>query len=137
ISERRIDRLVNPDKSEGLPAFLARNAGVESGFMIAHVAAASLLNEARVLAHPASVDNVPTSGGKEDHVSMGMTSAFKLRSIVDLAENLFAIELLAGAEALEHSHPSHAGKGAERPFQPARTVAKPMTTDRRLSGNDA
>src|SRR5213595_1495079 len=107
ISERRIDRLVNPDKSEGLPAFLARNAGVESGFMIAHVAAASLLNEARVLAHPASVDNVPTSGGKEDHVSMGMTSAFKLRSIVDLAENLFAIELLAGAEALEHRHPLH------------------------------
>src|SRR5213596_4125689 len=111
ISERRIDRLVNPDKSEGLPAFLARNAGLESGFMIAHVAAASLLNEARVLAHPASVDNVTTSGGKEDHVSMGMTSALKLRSIVNLAENLFAIELLAGAEALEHRHPLRAGKG--------------------------
>src|SRR6202030_1761430 len=88
ISERRIDRLVNPDKSEGLPAFLARKPGVESGFMIAHVAAASLLNEARVLAHPASIDNVSTSGGKEDHVSMGMTCALKLRSIVELAENL-------------------------------------------------
>ena len=73
ISERRIDRMVNPDKSEGLPAFLARQPGLESGFMIAHVAAASLLNEARVLAHPASVDNITTSGGKEDHVSMGMT----------------------------------------------------------------
>ena len=70
--------------------------------MIPHVAAASLLNEARVLAHPASVDNVTTSGGKEDHVSMGMTAALKLRSIVDLAENLLAIELLAAAEALEH-----------------------------------
>jgi len=137
ISERRIDRLVNPDKSEGLPAFLARNAGVESGFMIAHVAAASLLNEARVLAHPASVDNVTTSGGKEDHVSMGMTSALKLRSIVDLAENSFAIELLAGAEALEHRHPLHAGKGVERAFKLVREVAKPLTADRALSGDIA
>src|SRR4029077_3939216 len=117
ISERRIDRMVNPDKSEGLPAFLARNPGLKSGFMIAHVAAASLLNEARVLAHPASVDNVPTSGGKEDHVSMGMTSALKLRSTVDLAENLCAIELLAGAEALEHRRPLRAGKGVERAFK--------------------
>ncbi|MFZ0915972.1 MAG: histidine ammonia-lyase, partial [Candidatus Udaeobacter sp.] len=73
ISERRTDRLVNPDKNEGLPAFLARHPGLESGFMIAQVAAASLLNEARVLAHPASSDNIATSGGKEDHVSMGMT----------------------------------------------------------------
>src|SRR5438445_1959104 len=137
ISERRIDRMVNPDKSEGLPAFLARNAGVESGFMIAHVAAASLLNEARVLAHPASVDNVTTSGGKEDHVSMGMTSALKLRSIVDLAENSFAIELLAGAEALEHRHPLHAGKGVERAFKLVREVAKPLTADRALSGDIA
>src|SRR6266513_1940058 len=113
ISERRIDRMVNPDKSEGLPAFLARNPGLESGFMIPHVAAASLLNEARVLAHPASIDNVSTSGGKEDHVSMGMTCALKLRSIVELAENLIAIELLAGAEALEHRRTLKAGDGVE------------------------
>src|SRR5438093_2631448 len=79
ISERRTDRLVNPDKREGLPAFLAREPGVQSGFMAAHIAAASLVNEARVLAHPASIDNITTSGGKEDHVSMGMTSALKLR----------------------------------------------------------
>lgn len=137
ISERRIDRLVNPDKSEGLPAFLARNPGVESGFMIAHVAAASLLNEARVLAHPASVDNVTTSGGKEDHVSMGMTSALKLRSIVDLAENLFAIELLAGAEALEHRRPLRAGQGVERAFKLVRQVAPRLTNDRPLSGDIA
>jgi histidine ammonia-lyase len=137
ISERRVDRLVNPDKSEGLPAFLARNPGVESGFMIAHVAAASLVNEARVLAHPASTDNVTTSGGKEDHVSMGMTSALKLRSIVDLAENLFAIELLAGAEALEHRHPLRAGKGVERAFELVREVAAPLTQDRPLSGDIA
>src|SRR5438132_1304411 len=137
ISERRIDRLVNPDKNEGLPAFLARQPGLESGFMIPHVAAAALLNEARVLAHPASVDNVTTSGGKEDHVSMGMTAALKLRSIVDLAENSFAIELLAGAEALEHRHPLHAGKGVERAFKLVREVAKPLTADRALSGDIA
>src|SRR5437867_1598765 len=113
MSERRIDRLVNPDKNEGLSAFLARKAGVESGFMIAQVAAASLVNEARVLAHPASADNITTSGGKEDHVSMGMTSALKLRSIVDLAENLLAIELLTAAEGLQHRRPLKAGAGVE------------------------
>ena len=133
ISERRIDRLTNPDKSEGLPPFLARKPGVESGLMVAQVAAASLVNEARVLAHPASVDNITTSGGKEDHVSMGMTSALKLRSIVDLAENLFAIELLASGEALEHRRPLRAGKGVERAFQLVRKVAPALTSDRALS----
>ena len=137
ISERRTERLVNPDKSEGLPPFLARKPGLQSGFMIAHVAAASLLNEARVLAHPASVDNITTSGEKEDHVSMGMTSALKLRSIVDLAENLFAIELLAAAEALEHRHPMKAGRGVERAFALVRQIAPPLTEDRSLSGDIA
>jgi histidine ammonia-lyase len=137
MSERRTDRLVNPDKSEGLPAFLAQRPGVESGFMIAHVAAASLLNEARVLAHPASVDNVTTSGGKEDHVSMGMTSALKLRSIVNLAENLVAIELLAAAEGLEYRRPLKAGRGVERAFAAVRKVAPPLTQDRALSGDIA
>jgi len=137
ISERRIDRLTNPDKSEGLPPFLARKPGVESGLMVAQVAAASLVNEARVLAHPASVDNITTSGGKEDHVSMGMTSALKLRSIVDLAENLFAIELLASAEALEHRRPLRAGKGVERAFQLVRKVAPALTSDRALSSDVA
>jgi histidine ammonia-lyase len=74
---------------------------MQSGFMIPHVAAVALLNEAKVLAHPASVDNLPTSAGKEDHVSMGMTSALKLRTIVENAEHVFAIELLAAAEGLE------------------------------------
>jgi histidine ammonia-lyase len=137
ISERRIDRLMNPDKNEGLPAFLAQKPGLQSGFMIAHVAAASLLNEARVLAHPASIDNITTSGGKEDHVSMGMTSALKLRSIVDLAENLFAIELLAAAEALEHRRPLKAGVGVERAFDAIRKIAAPLTEDRSLSGDIA
>src|SRR6266404_1477975 len=137
ITERRIERLLNPDKNEGLPAFLARQPGLQSGFMIAHVAAASLLNEARVLAHPASVDNITTSGGKEDHVSMGMTSALKLRSIVNLAENLLAIELLAAAEGLEHRRPLKAGVGVERAFDVLRKIARPLTQDRALSGDIA
>ena len=135
ISERRIERLINPDMNEGLPAFLARRPGMESGFMIAHVAAAALLNEAKVLAHPSSVDSVPTSGGKEDHVAMGMTGALKLRTIVDLAENLAAIELLAGAEALEHRRPLKAGVGVERAFTTLRKTAPPLTQDRSLSGD--
>ncbi len=137
MSERRIDRLVNPDKNEGLPAFLARQPGVQSGFMTAHVAAASLVNEARVLAHPASVDNITTSGGKEDHVSMGMTSALKLRSIINLAENLWAIELLAAAEGLEHRRPLKSGVGVERTFATVRRFAPPLTQDRPLANDIA
>jgi histidine ammonia-lyase len=137
ISERRTDRLVNPDKNEGLPAFLARHPGLESGFMTAQVVAASLINEARVLAHPASSDNITTSGGKEDHVSMGMTSALKLRSIVDLAENLLAIELLTAAEGLEHRRPLKAGVGVERAFAALRKIAPPLMQDRPLSGDIA
>ena len=105
--------------------------------MIPHVAAAALLNEARVLAHPASVDNVTTSGGKEDHVSMGMTAALKLRSILELAENLLAIELLAGAEALEHRRPLKAGVGVERAFAAVRKIAPSLMQDRSLSGDIA
>ena len=137
ISERRTDRLANPDKNEGLPPFLARQPGLQSGFMIAQVAAASLVNEARVLAHPASADNISTSGGKEDHVSMGMTSALKLRSIVDLAENLLAIELLTAAEGLEHRRPLKAGAGVERAFAAVRKTAPPLLQDRVLSGDIA
>jgi histidine ammonia-lyase len=137
ISERRIERLLNPDMNEGLPAFLARHPGMESGFMIAHVAAAALLNEAKVLAHPASIDNVPTSAGKEDHVSMGMTGALKLRAIVDLAENIFAIELLAAAEGLEHRRPLKSGVGVERAFAALRKMAPPLVQDRSLSSDIA
>jgi len=137
MSERRTDRLVNPDKNEGLPAFLARRPGLESGFMTAQVAAASLVNEARVLAHPASADNITTSGGKEDHVSMGMTSALKLRSVVELAENLLAIELLTAAEGLEHRRPLKAGVGVERAFAMVRKISPPLTQDRALAGDIA
>lgn len=137
ISERRVDRLVNPDSNEGLPPFLARRPGIESGFMIVHVVAAALLNEAKVLAHPSSVDSVPTSGGKEDHVSMGMTGALKLRTIVDNAEHTFAIELLTAAEGLEHRRPLKAGVGVERAFRILRSISPAVTEDRALSGDIA
>jgi len=133
ISERRTDRLVNPDLNEGLPPFLAPHAGTHSGFMILHVASVALLNEAKVLAHPASVDNLPTSGGKEDHVSMGMTGALKLRTIVENAEHLLAIELLSGAEALEFRRPLKAGIGVEQAYERVRALSPAVNEDRSLS----
>ena len=133
ISERRTDRLVNPDLNEGLPPFLARHAGIHSGFMVLHVASVSLLSEARVLAHPSSVDNLPTSGGKEDHVSMGMTAALKLRTIVENAEHLIAIELLCGAEALEFRRPLKSGVGVERAYERVRSISPAVNEDRSLS----
>jgi histidine ammonia-lyase len=133
IAERRIDRLVNPDLNEGLPPFLSSHAGTSSGFMIAQVCAAALLNEARVLAHPASVDNVPTSGGKEDHVSMGMTAALKLRQIVENAENVLAIELLAAAEGLDYRAPLRSSKPIERARELIRSMAPRVIEDRPLS----
>ena len=137
ISERRTDRLVNPDTSEGLPPFLSPHAGTHSGFMILQVAAVALLNEAKVLAHPASVDNLPTSGGKEDHVSMGMTSALKLRGIVENAEHLFAIELLSAAEGLEFRHPLKAGVGVEQAYERVRKLSAAVEADRSLSSDIA
>jgi histidine ammonia-lyase len=135
ISERRTDRLVNPDSSEGLPPFLSPHAGTHSGFMILHVAAVSLLNEAKVLAHPASVDNVPTSGGKEDHVSMGMTGALKLRTIVENAEHLLAIELLSAAEGLEFRRPLKSGAGVEQAYERIRSISPAVDTDRSMSAD--
>jgi histidine ammonia-lyase len=135
ISERRTDRLVNPDLNEGLPPFLAPHAGTHSGFMILHVAAVALLNEAKVLAHPASVDNLPTSGGKEDHVSMGMTAALKLRTICENAEHLLAIELLSGAEALEFRRPLKGGVGVEQAYERVRSISPAVNEDRSLSSD--
>jgi histidine ammonia-lyase len=133
IQERRIDRLVNPDLNQGLPAFLAAQPGVSSGFMIAHVAAVSLLNESKVLAHPASVDNVPTSGGQEDHVSMGMTAALKLRTIIDNGEHIAAIELLAAAEALRYREGFDPGPELRTVVARLRAVVPPLGEDRPLS----
>ncbi|HZE57256.1 MAG TPA: histidine ammonia-lyase [Chthoniobacterales bacterium] len=137
ISERRTDRLVNPDTSEGLPPFLSPHAGTHSGFMILQVAAVALLNEAKVLAHPASIDNLPTSGGKEDHVSMGMTSALKLRGIVENAEHLFAIELLAAAEGLEFRRPLKGGVGVEQAYERVRKLSPAVESDRSMSSDIA
>jgi histidine ammonia-lyase len=133
ISERRTDRLVNPDSSEGLPPFLTPHAGTHSGFMILHVASVALLNEAKVLAHPASVDNLPTSGGKEDHVSMGMTAALKLRTIVENAEHVIAIELLAAAEGIEFRRPLKGGLGVEQAFERVRSISQAVDADRSMS----
>jgi histidine ammonia-lyase len=133
ICERRIERLVNPDMNEGLPAFLTSRPGVSSGFMVAQIAAVALLNECKVLAHPASVDNLPTDGGKEDHVSMGMTAATKLRAIVENVEHVVAIELLCAAEGLEYRAPLRPGRGVERAHQQVRAHVPRLTRDRPLA----
>jgi histidine ammonia-lyase len=135
ITERRIDRLVNPDSNEGLPPFLTAHPGISSGFMMLQVTAVALLNEAKVLAHPASIDNVPTDGGKEDHVSMGMTSATKLRGIVKLAELTAAIELMTGAQALEYHAPLKPGRGVQQAYNIVRRFVEPLTQDRSMSGD--
>ncbi len=134
ITERRIDRLVNPDSNEGLPPFLTLHAGISSGFMMLQVTAVALLSEAKVLAHPASIDNVPTDGGKEDHVSMGMTAATKLRGIVQLAELATAIELLTAAQALEY-RPLAPGRGVKQAYDIVRKLVPPLTQDRAMASD--
>ncbi|MBS1717526.1 MAG: histidine ammonia-lyase [Armatimonadetes bacterium] len=137
ISERRIDRLVNPDANEGMPAFLSPSAGVSSGFMIAQVTAAALLAECRVLSHPSSVDSVPTSGGKEDHVSMGTTGAAKLRTVVENVETIIGIEFMCAAQGLEFRKPLRPGKAVESVYQDIRKRVAPLQEDRILSGDIA
>ncbi|MBV8629763.1 MAG: histidine ammonia-lyase [Silvibacterium sp.] len=137
ISERRIDRLINPDINEGLPAFLSKNPGVSSGLMIAHVAAAALLNESKVLSHPSSVDSVPTSGGKEDHVSMGMTGALKLRQVVSNAEHVLAIELICAAQGLEYRLPLNPARQVGAAADLVREIVPPLKEDRALADDIA
>lgn len=132
ISERRIERLVNPDLSEGLPAFLAHDPGMESGFMIPQVCAVALVNECKVLAHPASVDNLPTSAGKEDHVSMGMVAATKFRRIVANAARVVAIELLAAAQGIEYRRPMKSSAILEAMHSKVRAVSPAVNADRSL-----
>ena len=103
--------------------------------MMLQVTAVALLNEAKVLAHPASIDNVPTDGGKEDHVSMGMTSATKLRGIVKLAELATAIELMTAAQALEYLAPLKPGRGVQQAYEIVRRLVAPLTQDRSMSGD--
>jgi histidine ammonia-lyase len=130
ISERRIDRLVNPALNEGLPPFLAGSAGLESGLMMAQVTAASLVAENRVLAHPASSGSITTSGNKEDFVSMGMTAALKLRQVVRNTRLVLAIEALAAARALDLLAPLKSGIRLEEVRAHIRAVSPPIQSDR-------
>ena len=133
ITERRIDRLLNPDINEGLPAFLAMDPGLSSGFMIAQIVAAALINECQVLAHPSSTGSIPTDGGKEDHVSMGMTGALKLRQIVENAERVLAIELMCAAQALEFRRPLKSSARIEQAHDTIRAVLPRLDRDRVLA----
>jgi len=130
ISERRIERLVNPALNEGLPPFLAAGAGLNSGFMLAQVTAAALVSENKILAHPASVDSITTSGNKEDYVSMGMTAAMKLKRIVENTRNVLAIEAMAAAQALEFLAPLKTSKRLESAYDTIRAVSPSMEKDR-------
>jgi histidine ammonia-lyase len=130
ISERRIERLVNPALSEGLPPFLAQGAGLNSGFMMPQVTAAALVSENKVLAHPASVDSITTSGNKEDYVSMGMTAAIKLKRIVDNTRNVLAIEAMAVAQAIDFLAPLKTSKRGQAALAAIRSVCPPMEKDR-------
>jgi histidine ammonia-lyase len=133
MSERRIERLVNPSLNEGLPPFLAPGAGLNSGFMMPQVTAAALASENKVLAHPASVDSITTSGNKEDYVSMGMTGALKLQRVVRNTRNVLAIEALAAAQALDILAPLKPSKRAQQAQAAIRKVAKFMEHDRSLA----
>jgi histidine ammonia-lyase len=113
IAERRIEQLVNPHLSSGLPPFLSTQPGLNSGFMILQVTAASLINENKVLCHPASVDSIPSSANREDHVSMGMTSANKALSIIDNVRTVLAIELLCSCQAIDMRDGLHTGKALQ------------------------
>ncbi|HEX9885384.1 MAG TPA: histidine ammonia-lyase [Longimicrobiales bacterium] len=132
ISERRTERMLNPDLS-GLPAFLADSPGLESGLMIAQVTAVDLLAELRVLAHPASVDSVPTSANQEDHVSMGLAAARKVQRAVECLRYVLAVELLCGARALEYRRPLRAGTGVERAYARIREAVPAVAGDHPLS----
>ncbi len=130
ISERRLERLVNPALNEDLPPFLAPGAGLNSGFMMPQVTAASLVSENKVLSHPASVDSITTSGNKEDFVSMGMTAAMKLKRIVDNTRNAMAIEAMAAAQALDFRAPLKTGARGQAAHAAIRKICATMDQDR-------
>lgn len=133
MAERRIDRLVHPDFNQGLPPFLAHEAGLNSGFMMAQVTAASLASECKLLSHPASVDTIPTDGNREDVVPMAMGAAWKARRIVRNVQNILAIELMCAAQGLDYRAPLKPGKKVERARAAVRKIVSPLTEDRVLS----
>ena len=135
ISERRVERLVNPSLSEGLPPFLIELGGLNSGFMIPQYVAAALVSENKVLAHPASVDSIPTSAGQEDHVSMGNAAGLKALRVLDNSERALAIELLAGTQAIEFLAPLQPGDGVRAVHDAVRELSPRLTEDRSLSAD--
>jgi histidine ammonia-lyase len=135
ISERRVERLVNPSLSEGLPPFLTLEGGLNSGFMIPQYVAASLVSENKVLCHPASVDSIPTSAGQEDHVSMGNAAGLKALQVLANVEHALAIELLAGAQAIEFLAPLEPGPGVRAVHDVVRTLSERLVDDRPLAGD--
>ena len=135
ISERRVERLVNPSLSDGLPAFLTADGGLNSGFMIPQYVAAALVSENKALCHPAGVDSIPTSAGQEDHVSMGNAAGLKAWQVVANAERVLAIELLAGAQAIEFLAPLEPGVGVRAARDAIRALSARLTDDRPLSAD--
>lgn len=134
ISERRIEQLLNPALNRGLHPFLAPRPGLDSGFMIAQVTAASLVSENKILAHPAVVDSIPTSANQEDHVSMGMTAAVKARKIIENTAYVLAIELMISLQALENRE-HHSSEIIERIRAEVRKIVNPLTRDRILNSD--
>lgn len=130
ISERRIEKLVNPALSHGLPAFLVKNGGLNDGFMIPQYVAAALVSENKVLSHPASVDSIPTSANQEDHVSMGTIAARKARSIVENVTNVLGIELMTAAQAADFTSPEDFGEGSKAAYDVLRSKVEFMENDR-------
>lgn len=133
ISERRIEALLNPDLSQGLPAFLTPHAGLQSGFMMIQVMAASLLAECRTLCTPASVQSIPTDANQEDVVPMGMAAAMKARRVLANAQRVVAAELICGAQGLEFLKPLRPGRGVEEVYRKVRRLVPPLTEDRPLT----
>ena len=133
ISERRVERLVNPSLSDGLPPFLTVEGGLNSGFMIPQYVAAALVSENKSLCHPASVDSIPTSAGQEDHVSMGNASGLKALQVVANAERALAIELLAGAQGIEFLAPLEPGPGVRATHDAVRKLSERLRDDRSLA----
>ncbi|HEX9150032.1 MAG TPA: aromatic amino acid lyase, partial [Thermoanaerobaculia bacterium] len=132
ISERRIEKLVNPALSD-LPAFLVEEGGLNSGLMMAQVTAAALVSECKALAHPASVDSIPTSAAKEDHVSMSPIAARKLAAIVENLAMVLAIELMVAFQAMEFLRPLASSGPIERVRTRFRTIVAPWSSDRELA----
>ncbi len=135
ISERRTDRILDPERSSGLTPFLAVRPGVESGLMLAQYTAAALVAENRVLSHPASVESIPTSGSQEDHVSMGWGAGRKLADVLDATSRVLAVEVLCAATGIEQRAPLQPAPGSAAALDAVRGSVPPLVTDRALGGD--